>query len=95
MIPGGPGTPCPSDCWDFDKTTGACSVKAGTTGCFELTCSHDKIRLVFQSKMYNVKDTDANSIFGTTDLPTFSDPEGWVKECKLGECGMTAKAESG
>jgi len=45
--------------------------------------------------MYNVQDTDANSIFGTVDLPVFEANTGWVKECNLGECGMEAKADSG
>ena len=98
---GGPGTPCPSDCWQFDAETGECSLP-DNSDCFELTCGYDKIDLNFESRLFNVGDQDVEGSgstvepFGADNAPEFSTDAGkWVMNCTLGECGMDAVEDNG
>lgn len=92
---GGAGTPCPSDCWEWDATNGECILKSPNT-CFTLTCSATEMTLTFQSSLFAVEDDDQNSPFGTTNAPSFIGGQ-WQKTCPLGDCGhvVTANANSG
>ena len=92
---GGAGTPCPSDCWEWDATNGECILKSPNT-CFTLTCSATEMTLTFQSSLFDVEDDDPDSPFGATHAPSFIGGQ-WAKTCPLGDCGhvVTANANSG
>lgn len=97
-IDGGVGTPCPSDCWEWDATKGECILKSPNT-CFTLTCSATEMTLTFQSSLFDVEDDAQDFPFGnSTHSPTFvNGTSQWAKTCPLGDCGhvVTATAING
>lgn len=88
VVPGGAGTPCPSDCWNFDEDALTCAIDE-TKGCFALECEFDQINLSFQSKLFGVADSDAAPFGAEAYQPTFDSGEVlWKMDCALGACGM-------
>ena len=56
--------PCPSTaCWDWDGSTGTCSLKAGTN-CAQVTCNHNTADISFVSELYGVSDNQTPNPFG-------------------------------
>lgn len=93
---GGPGTPCPSECWAFDTVNNAC-VLPSESDCFTLTCAHDRMSLEFQSRLFNVENQEGSGDepFGSGDHePSFANNV-WTMDCPLGDCGMTAESVDG
>jgi len=92
VVDGGAGTPCPSDCWNWDAANEKCLIKDNNV-CFDLTCGYDKITIKFDSKLFAVED---NAVTPFTTDATYSwnaDDSRWVVECNLGECSMGAANE--
>jgi len=86
VVDGGDGTPCPSDCWQWNLTKKQCELKANNA-CFTVTCTATDMTVAFDSKLFDVQDSDVTP-FGV-DGPQFSTSTSkWEKQCGLGSCNQ-------
>jgi len=92
VVAGGEGTPCPSDCWDWNATEQKCIIKEDAT-CFSLTCNHDSMKVNFASKLFAIEDTDASTVLDGPTATFDNDNMEWGIDCLLGECEMAAATE--
>ena len=88
--------PCPSTtCWDWNASTGTCSLKAGTN-CAQITCNHNTADISFVSALYGVSDNQSPNPFGSSACaPTWdSNSNRWKVTNTLGQCGSTIGVET-
>jgi len=82
-----PETKCPSDCWEYNESEEACTVKKNS-GCYSLECDFDAMKIAFPSKLFDLVDNQTpNPFTGRVVQPRFYG-QYWYIKCGLGECGM-------
>lgn len=85
-VDGGEGTPCPSDCWEWDSSLEECVLKTSNV-CFLMNCPADKMELRFDGKLFGLGDNEADP-FGTAGPQWDSTANRYSIDCDLGACNQ-------